>query len=439
MKLLRILPILTIILLAESSLAKSISPRKIRKLLKKSEVMSKHHVGFALYDLGNRKMIYGHQDDKYFTPASNTKLFTFYAGLKMLRDSVPGLQYFEKGDSLFFRGTGDPSLLHPDLITQQPLVGKLRSAGKHLVFSAGRYTGDFYGAGWSYDDYNEYYQPEISELPVRGNVVRFHGAGGQAVSNIKEDLFSFRIDSTKTNGRYRIRRELFANLFSLPFMNVPADYKQEVPFKYSQMLAANILADSIGKPVVIKYFQPESPVLKTWYSVPADTLFRRMLLPSDNFIAEQLLLTYAAENGLEMNAQKVIDHVVKNYLADLPDRPQWADGSGLSRMNLFTPRSMVKLCEKIYDEFPDREAELFDLLPQGGKTGTIRNLYKSGSTPFVFAKTGSLSNVHTLTGYLVTKDGRRLIFSFMNNNFTGPTADIRKEMERILTLIHQKN
>ncbi|HEY1023758.1 MAG TPA: D-alanyl-D-alanine carboxypeptidase [Sphingobacteriaceae bacterium] len=438
MKLLRLLPILTFILLADAAVADRVRPGKVRKLLQRSEVMSKHHVGFALYDLDKRKLIYGHQDDKYFTPASNTKLFTFYAGLKMLRDSIPGLQYIERGDSLFFWGTGDPSLLHPD-VEEQPVIGKLRGAGKHLVLSGGRFTGDFYGPGWSYDDYNEYYQPEIAGFPVWGNVVRFSNVQGQITPNVKSAGFRFETDSLRRTGSFRVRRDFFFNNFRSPLVAAAPSYRQEVPFKYSLALAAELLEDTIGREIVLSDRLPDAQYLRTWYSVPKDSLFRRMLLPSDNFIAEQLLLTYAAESGLEMNAQSVIDHVVKQFLADLPDKPQWVDGSGLSRQNLFTPRSMVKLCEKIYDEFATKEGQLFHLLPQGGKTGTIRNLYKSESAPFVFAKTGSLSNVHNLTGYLITKDGKRLIFSFMNNGYTVPTSDIRKEMERILTIIHQEN
>ena len=137
-----------------------------------------------------------------------------------------------------------------------------------------------------------------------------------------------------------------------------------------------------------------------------------------------------------MNTRAVIDFVTKNHLADLPDKPQWADGSGLSRQDLFTPATMIRLCEKIYDEVND-ETRLFSLLPQGGKTGTLRNYFKS-ETPFLFAKTGTLSNVHNLSGYLKTKKGKTLIFSFMHNNYVRPTAEIRKEMERILTLIHER-
>ena len=172
------------------------------------------------------------------------------------------------------------------------------------------------------------------------------------------------------------------------------------------------------------------------HSSARDTVFKHMLLPSDNFIAEQLLLSCAAENDLPMNTDSVIQYVITNHLSDLPDKPQWVDGSGLSRQDLFTPADMVKLCEKIYDEVNDEEL-LFSLLPQGGKTGTLKNYFKADK-PFLFAKTGSLSNNHNLTGYIKTKTGKTLIFSLMNNNYTRPTAEIRKEMERILTAIHER-
>jgi D-alanyl-D-alanine carboxypeptidase/D-alanyl-D-alanine-endopeptidase (penicillin-binding protein 4) len=174
---------------------------------------------------------------------------------------------------------------------------------------------------------------------------------------------------------------------------------------------------------------------KTIYSTKSDSVFKQMLLPSDNFVAEQLLLVYANKLGIELNTGKVIDYVTKTYLTELPDKPRWVDGSGLSRSNLFTPRDMVKLLELIYHEVKD-EKRLFDLLPAGGKSGTLRNAYPKTDYPFVFGKTGSLSNNHNQSGYVVTKKGRVLIFSFMNNSFVLPTAEVRKEMVRMMTYIH---
>lgn len=416
-------------------IAKKIRPAKILRMLKQSDVLNKHFTGFALYDLKNRKMIAGQNSDKHFTPASNTKLFTFYAGLKLLKDSVAGLNYKENGDSLIIWGTGDPSFLNSDF-TDQTILKKLKASGKQVYWSAGRFTGEFYGVGWTYDDYNEYYQPEMSELPVYGNIIRFskNDLTIRTFPDYNSLDFKLNTETSGAPGRFRIRRDLMSNRFFYPETKIPDRFSQQVPFKVSEELISDILRQNISGYSGMVHKQLPSDV-KTWYSIPSDTLYKRMLLPSDNFIAEQILLNIAASRGMEMKTSVVIDFVQKNYLTDLPDKALWVDGSGLSRQNLFTPTSMVKLCEKIYDEI-NNESRLFDLLPQGGKTGTLRNLYKSDK-PFVFAKTGSLSNNHTLSGYLITSRGQKLIFSFMNNNFTSSAAEVRAEMEKVLTTIYR--
>jgi serine-type D-Ala-D-Ala carboxypeptidase/endopeptidase (penicillin-binding protein 4) len=429
--------ILPALLILQTLSSYTIRPRKIQKLVKRSAILNDHFTGFALYDPERKKMIATQLSDKYFTPASNTKLFTFYTALNLLKDSVPSLQYIEKGDSLIFWGMADPTFLHPDF--KQPLVSKLIQSGKKLFWANGNYKGDFYGTGWSYDDYNEYYQPEISELPVYGNVIRSSVINGKLVSTPSfntDSIFFLVTDSTHQTGEFKLKRQISDNVFMQPAVQLPSSYKQEIPFKISDKVVDKLLKLNIPNYVgMLKYQKP--PDTKTLYNSPSDTIFKHMLQPSDNFIAEHLLLNCAVQSNLGLNTEAVIDYMIQHHLNDLPDKPQWVDGSGLSRQNLFTPRDMVRLCEKIY-ESAGSEKRLFDLLPQGGKSGTLKNQFKSETEPFVFAKTGSLSNNVNLTGYLKTKSGKTLIFSFMNNNYLRPTAEIRKEMERILTIVHQR-
>jgi D-alanyl-D-alanine carboxypeptidase/D-alanyl-D-alanine-endopeptidase (penicillin-binding protein 4) len=162
-----------------------------------------------------------------------------------------------------------------------------------------------------------------------------------------------------------------------------------------------------------------------------------MLLPSDNLLAEQIMLMISGVVGDELNSSAGIRYVKDNFLSDLPDEANWRDGSGLSRYNLFTPRSMVALLEKLDKKV--EEGQLLDALPQGGKQGTIRRLYanKDGGEPYVFAKTGTLSNNHCLSGYVITKSGKKLIFSFMNNNYVISTSEVQAQMDEILWFIYE--
>ncbi|MDQ7947223.1 MAG: D-alanyl-D-alanine carboxypeptidase [Pedobacter sp.] len=407
--------------------------RQVKREFKHSAVIKQYQVGFALYDKEKKEMIFQKDAEKYYTPASNTKLFTFYAGLKMMPDSIPSLKYIEKGDSLIFWGTGDPSFLHTQLKGTKA-YNLLKQTSKKLFFAPGRYTGDFYGNGWQWDDYNEYYQPEINELPIMDNVVLITAKTAGKMELLPKTFSTCFLKDSTSSKPFNVVRDFNANKFNYPNTVIPAKYDQQVPYKVSTLTTVNLLSDTLDKYIgIVKMKLPVGA--KTIYNVKSDSVFKHMLLPSDNFMAEQLLLVYGNQLGEELSTSKVIDYVTKNYLTTLPDKPRWLDGSGLSRGNLFTPRDMIKLLELIYDEVGD-EKKLFDLLPAGGKSGTLRNAYPKTNQPFVFGKTGTLSGVHNQSGYVVTKKGKTLLFSFMNNNYVATTADVRKEMVRVMTFIH---
>ena len=137
----------------------------------------------------------------------------------------------------------------------------------------------------------------------------------------------------------------------------------------------------------------------------------------------------------EYNVKKGIDYSLKNYLQGIPQKPRWVDGSGLSRYNLFTPESSVFLLKKMYKEIP--KEKLFSYFPVGGESGTLKKYFKNNE-PFIFAKSGTLSNNYSLSGYLVTKKGTVLIFSFMNNHYQGSSVERKKEMHEYFLKLYEK-
>lgn len=415
--------------------AQTIKERKIRKLFKRSEIMNNHFTGFALYDMDKQQMVYELNADKYFTPASNTKLLTFYTCLKMLGDSIPGLQYIIRGDSIICWGTGDPSFLH-NALKGNAAVDFLSKSDKQLYFSSGRYQNSFYGAGWAWDDYNEYYQAEINELPITGNLARIY-AGADGSLKISPAYFSdsLKCDSGYHPSAFTVRRNWAGNTFIYPAMPVPANFEQAIPWKTSNALTLALLQDTLKK--AINEVQIPMPAgVKTIYNARADSVYKQMLQTSDNFMAEQLLLVCSASRFGILNTDSVISYSLKTYLADLPDKPRWVDGSGLSRYNLITPRDVISLLVKM--PALKNEQVLRGLLPAGGLSGTLKDVYQTDNgQPFIWAKTGSVSNNYNQSGYLVTRKGKRLAFSFMNNNFNQPTSIVRAEMAGIMTYIHE--
>jgi D-alanyl-D-alanine carboxypeptidase/D-alanyl-D-alanine-endopeptidase (penicillin-binding protein 4) len=412
-----------------------IKKRRIKKLFKHSKVLNDHFIGFALFDLDKNKMIYELNDDKYFTPASNTKLFTFYTCLRMLGDSIPALKYVVHGDSLIFWGTGDPSFLHSDLKGVNGF-NFLKNSNKQLFFAAGQYKGGFYGDGWAWNDYNDDYMAEVSEMPIENNVAKIY-TGDDGFLQISPQYFKWHLQwAGDKPGDFRVKRNFLDNIFVYSQSHPPKNFKQYVPWKTSTDVTIGILQDTLKKQITAITLPADSNA-KVIYDAVADTVYKHMLQPSDNFIAEQLLLVCSSVKFNRLSTDSVISYSKIHFLNDLPDKPDWVDGSGLSRYNMFTPRSIVALLVKIL-AIKDEQV-LRSLLPQGGLAGTIKNAYKTDNGQvFVWAKTGSLAYDYNQSGYLITRKGQRLAFSFMNNNFNEPTKAVRDEMVRIITYIHDE-
>jgi D-alanyl-D-alanine carboxypeptidase/D-alanyl-D-alanine-endopeptidase (penicillin-binding protein 4) len=408
-----------------------VSRKALTKTFRSAENTFRDHTGFALYDPEKNETVFEYNSSKYFTPASNTKIFTFYAGLKLLGDSIPAIKYIHKGDSLIFCGTGDPSFLYKNVYDNRRIYSFLKEAAPSLFFSTYNFYAERFGPGWSWNDYNSSYSSERSALPVYGNISTFSLVSNQLVISppFFKNFVSTKVGAERTDV---IRLEDSNQIDFYPGLET-RDNEWEIPFRVTPQLISNLLSDTLGRKVGVV----DDMVLSNnfFYGIPSDSLYKVMMQESDNFIAEQILLMCSGILSDSLKSEIAIDYMKKNFLQDLPDEPVWVDGSGLSRYNLFTPRSIIQLWKRIYEIVP--QERLFSLLATGGVAGTIKNSYHGESKPYIFGKTGTLRNNHCLSGFLITKKNKVLIFSFMNNNYTTPTRLIRENMERTLKNIYE--
>ncbi|MEM0992483.1 MAG: D-alanyl-D-alanine carboxypeptidase [Bacteroidota bacterium] len=436
-----IVSIHTLLLLLSFSLdaQKKKDAKQLEAIFESSTVFQDIFTGFALYDPTEQAWLYQRAADKYYTPASNTKLFTLYTALKILGDSIPSLFYQENDTAFIFWGTGNPALLYDLLPADSSVLTFLKQQDKPLYFSDHNFQEKRFGPGWSWDDVSYAYQSERTPMPIYGNIVRFlhqkDSLGFQTIPSYFKD--KVQLDQSMDNRRPRFRRAIDDNQF---YCNAHAlagnRYERAVPFRSSNALFRQLLSDTLQR-IVRDYEQDlQAFELQTFYGrVPADSIYQLMMQASDNFVAEQLLLTASNQIFGTQNTEQIIDYIKTYYLKDLPDEAIWVDGSGLSRYNLFTPRSIIVLLEKLYQMLP--EVRLLNLFPAGGVSGTIERWYaaEQGQAPYVFAKTGTLSNKHCLSGFLKTKSGKTLIFSFMNNNYIGSSRPVKQEMEKVLQFV----
>ncbi len=389
--------------------------KRVEKDLSKQSEINNYFRGFVVYNTKTYKEIVNYNGAKYFTPASNTKLFTFYSAYKTFKDSVAGLEYVEKGDSLIIKGTADPSLLYG--FEDNKTLDFLKNSDKDIYLLDRNIDEPVYGDGWAWDDYGYYYMPEKSLFPIYGNIIELtKGDHIEVAPNFFKDYIEI-------NNEKSIRRDYKQNQF---YVKSSDRFKErQIPFVTSNQLVADILGEEIDKKIIVinnknnYYFKPV-------HSIPYDSLYHKMLHVSDNFIAEQLMLQVGNRVDSAFSVKSGITYSLENYLPNIPQKPRWVDGSGLSRYNLFTPESFVYLLKKMYWEIP--KEKLFDYFPAGGESGTLEK-YFANNKPYIFAKTGTLSNNFNLSGYLVTKKGTVLIFSYMNNHYAGSATARKEEME----------
>jgi serine-type D-Ala-D-Ala carboxypeptidase/endopeptidase (penicillin-binding protein 4) len=480
-----LLTALLVCLFTSCSVTKQIEKSAWKNVLQ-SEALQTAHVGISVFEPSTGKYWYNYQGDKYFVPASNTKIPTCYAAMKYLGDSLVGLRY-GFSDSvpsdhsvLVIQPAGDPSFLHQDF-KRQPvsifLDATLQRYSNRVAIFDTVWKENGWGSGWSWNDYEEGYMAERSSFPMFGNVVNIQpnvlkplNINEQETVNLVKTQSPFfdtiinnqvrpwlymvyeRIDSLYyPTLNWRLERDLSKNEYKL--LQTTNQFRTtQMPFvPNGSKTAGAILASTYNvrfgsiwprpRKDEFGYACPDCKVVKIqiakWHKIlsqPTDSLLKPMMHRSDNFFAEQSLLMVSNEFLGVMNDAKIIDTILKTDFRDLPQKPRWVDGSGLSRYNLFTPQDFVSILNKMKNEFG--MTRIKEIFPTGGE-GTLSSYYKKDST-FIYAKTGTLSGVVALSGFLYTRGGKELIFSVLVNNHQGSATNVRRAVEKFIQGIREK-
>jgi len=480
-----VLAVLTVAAAAHgASLAK-----EIERLLTASPAAKTAFWGIDVADLATGKALYRLNADHFFVPASNTKLFTTALALsrlgpaftfqtRVLADAAPdgegriaGLRLVGGGDpnlsgrALPYRMNapkGDPLTAIEDLAAQVAAAGVKRVAGD-IVGDDTWYAWQPYAAGWGLEDPESDDGPPISALTVNDNIFTLNvnpgqRAGDSAVLSLVPAIEFFRIDNrvvtTAAGGERRIRYSRLPGSYDLHLWGeMPVRAKEidllmavEDPARYAAMALRAALEErgiAVEGEAVSRHAWPGETVV----APDGIELARRISAPliedlrvtdkvSQNLHAE-LALRAVAKARQGVGSFEAGREEMKTFLAELgiaPESYNFNDGSGLARLNLVTPAAVLKLLRFMYGG-PQRE-DWLSMLPVGGKDGTLSNRF--GDSPGagrVFAKTGSLSHVSALSGYIHRKDGRWAVFSILVNNYNAPAAEVRGVMDRICNLV----
>jgi serine-type D-Ala-D-Ala carboxypeptidase/endopeptidase (penicillin-binding protein 4) len=377
--------------------------------------------------------LYSKNAGKLFMPASNMKIITSAAGLTLLgpeyRYKTTFLTNGEVRDSLLdgdllVIGRGDPTISDrmQGLITGDTLRGlattlmdaladslrahHIRQVGGSIARVGNAFPDSIYGYGWEWDDLGEYYGAGVDEL-----------------------IFNEGMAPTRLRPLPDTVRD---SLYSGPARDPAKAYLEALR---DGLIRKRIVVDGGVKDSILPTpFRMDTIFVLN--SPPLREILPALMKPSQNQIAEILLRTIGLERagiGTADTARKIVGQQLLAWGVQA-DGFVIRDGSGLSDQDLLTPETIVRVLDQIQRD--TAFATFYNSMPIAGVDGTIEKRMKG--TPAegnVRAKTGTKSKARSLSGYVTTADGERLIFSIMANNTTTPGSAVTDVADRIGALL----
>jgi len=451
--------------------------RQIDRAIDESE-QTRARWGVFVMSMKDGRVLVSRDGDKLFTPASNMKIFTTAVALDLLdadyrwrtsvyADKQPDLSGVIDGNvTLYGRGA-------PDLDSQKGLASLadqlyhrgVRQVRGNIIGDDSYFRSELYGLGWQWNDLQWYFGAEPSALTIDENSVELtiapankvgtsatltmnHGANYLHLTN---HTMTAEHDATTTIG---INRGLSDNQLLVwgdfpvggrpfsAFLSVPKPALWAATLFKAALIARGIKVEGEVRSRDFRVaesdkFDPQKAFeIAQENSAVLSEIVRHTNKESDNLYAELILRTLGKERGASApdpdprkNRERGDDEagtaVVKAWLdrngVD-PDDLAIRDGSGLSRLDLVTPEATARLLVAIART---NSATTFrDSLPIAGRDGTLGGRL-SRAAGRVFAKTGTLTYDHSLSGYAVTPTNEILAFSIFCNDATNRTNPIR--------------
>ena len=377
-----------------SSLFSQISSKKIDRWISSNDNLNGSIVSIAVKRIDKEKKIVGSGIDVYMTPASNVKISTLLGSI-YYGDSIPVINYKVSNDTLKISPTGYPLLLHPKYRDKD--LAKFIKKYKHIVYHTPKIELSKYGPGWAWDDYNSYYQAERSEMPIYGNVVQIiKNSNGDIEVTPDRYKIIFDYDQKKIIHRSETENKFFINPSLIKYGDTIYS-----PFITSRKNTISLLENSLGNKV--EFNKNKLKDYSSLNSTRVNEIYSAILKDSDNLISESI----AANISFRLNDTISVDKGVK-LIQDISEQIELFDGSGLSRYNLVTPRSVILSLLDIYNLIGfERIKKIFP-----------ENYIIQNEEDFVWGKTGTLKNNHNYSGYIITNKRKLYVFSIMINHFT---------------------
>ncbi len=430
------------------------------------------HWGILIVDPATGDTLYSRSAGKLFMPASNMKLLTASTAMAQLGPDYRYRTTFAArgtvangtlaGD-LVVTGRGDPSvsdhMFGDAMLPLRAIADSLAARGitrvsGNVVPGGNAFPGEVMGYGWTYDDFEDSYSAPVDELLFNEGFSEIHVRGGERAGDPVQvavrPAHSFPVvriaattgpaaagdrgaGNTLTARKDSVTWDIVLGGSIAPRDTATLEVTHHDPDKAYIAAVREALRD---KGIAVDGAATDTLVgvqtLATLTSPPLRDILKALLKPSQNQIAEMLYRTLALEatgTGRADSARAVVERQIAAWGVS-PSEAVVRDGSGLARYDYVTPRALVRVLD-VMRKSPNF-TPFYDALPIAGLDGTLRTRMKG--TPAennVHAKTGTLAQARSLSGYVTTADQHMLIFSVLANNWTTSTRAVEQVQDAI--------
>ncbi len=438
------------------------------------------HWGALIKSLKTGKTWYSLNSNKMFMPASNEKLPTAASALLYLGPDFTFNTYLcysgnivdstLNGNIIVF-GNGDPTLYTRffkdprDVFYSWANMLKekgIKDISGNIIGDDKAFGNDTLGYGWSFDGLDTWYSAQVGALQLNENYVDIHIIPPdslcdsiQIIPNLPshyyriinkmviEDTGRTRIKYTRACGSNNIIFTGFVRSGSREFMVSPT-------ITNPTLFYVNVLKEVLeSRGIKVEGSPEDCRNIKDWNHKPGDfniiddhksadlkDIITMMLKRSQNLYAETLERTLGWKStglGSFRNGKKIVETEL-NKFGIKPGTYRYMDGSGLSRYDYISPDQIVSILTGMWDsKYKDI---WYDALPIAGVDGTLsERMIGTKAKGNVHAKTGTISNVRSLSGYVTTADGEPLVFSFIVNGHLRTSKETEDVTDSVLEML----
>lgn len=417
-------------------------------------------VSIDVADLTSNSTLFKKNEKYLLRPASNMKIVTSAAGLLYLSPD------YEFKTDLYYDGTISHDTLYgniyvlggcdPDFTTTdlKYFVDAIKSLNISVI--TGDIIGDvsfkdslYWGSGWMWDDDPSSDAPYLDALNINDNCVTVNYYGKNDSLEIFPKTNYVSVIRLNTPDKLTIDRRWFErkNEIIVKGSDNKNDYSVQVNVLKPDLYFLKVFAEVLDSNQIkckgnlridtLNSTQIFITSIKRKYSDVIGNLNKE----SDNLSAEMTLLALAEKfYGKPANAKNGIK-IVKQMIEVIglnPEDYRLVDGSGVSHYNVISTELLTSLLKYFYTEKPELYKLLYNSFPIGGVDGTLeKRMLNSPLKNNVHAKTGTLTGVSSLSGYLTSKNKHLIAFSIILQNFVGSSSTAKKLEDEICKIIYK--